>query len=292
MEKQPAPIGTPPDPKTRKPKPKKRSVKISTVTLVLSVILLAFLIYVFQFAPVTLSVAKQRILAIICALLAGLLAFYLTGDMGLEITSAQTRLGKLAIKASGGMAVFVFVLVWWLAPFSPLTPDLYRVSLTVTDMQRRPVPNARVTSSLGENGKQQGAVWQFDIPISVKPSDGKVTFYAEKKDDFLAGRREFELGDDYSPSLEINMDRDKSARPMGVIVDASGKAVAGAEVWVEHHEDEKTRTLGGDRAGYFELPAHYAENEWVMLFVARPDLPKEGHWFPAGDSKAQIQLRR
>lgn len=275
----------PPD---RPKKLQQRTIKISAMTVVVGLLLFGFLVYVFQFAPSPLSTDKQRILAIVCALLAGLLGFYLTGDMGLTLTSAETRLGKVAVKATEGLAVFVFVLVWWLTPLSPITPDIYRVTLTVTDSQQRPVADARVTSSLGENGKQQGSVWQFDIPVSAKPSDKTVTFFAEKKAEFMSGRRELRLGNDFSPTLTIQMERDTSARAMGRVVDASDRVVNGAEVWVERYENEKTQT----RDGYFDLPSHHGEAERVMVFVARPNFPIEQHWLAAGDPNAQIKLQR
>ncbi|HJP94617.1 MAG TPA: hypothetical protein VJ875_21835, partial [Pyrinomonadaceae bacterium] len=238
--------------------------------------------------PDVLSVPKQRMLAIFCALLAGLVGFFLTGDISVNLVSPDNRLGKLAVKATGGIAMFAFVLVWWLTPWSPVIPDVYRVTVTVTDSQKKPVADARVTSSLGENGKQQGSVWQFDIPTSAKPADGKVTFFAEKKVEYLSGRGEIVLSNDFNPTLTIEMARDTTAKAMAVVVDAADSKVDGAEVWIEHHEEEKTKTA----KGRFELPAHGAPGERVMVVVSRPNLPVEKHWLIAGDTNGQITLSK
>jgi hypothetical protein len=78
----------------------------SAATWVFGLLLLAFLLWVFVFAPETLPEYKQRMLGVFLASLAGLFAFFLTGDIGLEIQSLQSRFGNLAVKATGGAAVF------------------------------------------------------------------------------------------------------------------------------------------------------------------------------------------
>lgn len=89
-------------------------------TWVFACLLLIFFVCVFIFAPEKLPVFKQRMLAISSALLAGLFAFFFTGKVGLKITSIQTRFGDFGVRASGGVAVFVFVLLWWLSPWAPV----------------------------------------------------------------------------------------------------------------------------------------------------------------------------
>jgi tetratricopeptide (TPR) repeat protein len=79
---------------------------------------------VFVFAPETLPEFKQRMLAIFTALLAGIFGYFLTGDLGLHIQSIETRFGVVGVKASGGIAAFVFVLVWWLSPLAPVATEI------------------------------------------------------------------------------------------------------------------------------------------------------------------------
>jgi uncharacterized membrane protein YccC len=78
---------------------------------VFGLLLLAFLLWVFASAPDTVPEYTQRMLGVFLASLAGLFAFFLTGDIRLEIKSVQSRLGELAVKATGGVAVFALVLV-------------------------------------------------------------------------------------------------------------------------------------------------------------------------------------
>jgi hypothetical protein len=85
-------------------------------------LLLVFFVAVFWLAPDTLPEFKQRQLAIAAALLAGLFGYFLTGDMGVEIKAIKTRFGEAGVKATGGVAAFVIVLVWWLSPLAPVAP--------------------------------------------------------------------------------------------------------------------------------------------------------------------------
>jgi hypothetical protein len=92
----------------------------SAASWVFGLLLLAFLVWVFVFAPDTLPEYKQRMLGVFLASLAGLFAFFLTGDIGLDIQSIRSRFGKLGMKATGGIGVFVLVLVWWWSPLAPI----------------------------------------------------------------------------------------------------------------------------------------------------------------------------
>ena len=92
----------------------------SLATWVFGGLLLAFLFAVFAFAPPVLPEYKQRILALCAALLAGLFGWFLSGEIGLRIEALKSRFGDLAVRASGGLALFVLVLVWWLSPLAPI----------------------------------------------------------------------------------------------------------------------------------------------------------------------------
>ncbi len=101
-------------------KPSTESQNRSRATWVFGSLLLAFSVWVFVFAPDTLPEYKHRMLGIFLALLSGLFAFFLTGDMGLEIKSLESRFGKVGVKATGGIAVFTLVLWWWSSPLAPI----------------------------------------------------------------------------------------------------------------------------------------------------------------------------
>jgi hypothetical protein len=93
---------------------------VSVASWVFGSILLAFVIAVFAFAPSELPEFKIRILAFSCALLAGLFGFFMTGDIGLRFTSVQTKAGKIVVRATGGLALFVLVLWWWFSSVAPI----------------------------------------------------------------------------------------------------------------------------------------------------------------------------
>jgi hypothetical protein len=86
--------------------------------------LLTFFLGVFLFAPKELPEFKQRMLAFSSALMAGLFGFFFTGQMNLELKVVKQRFGDLGVKATGGAALFVLVLIWWLSPLAPVKPQL------------------------------------------------------------------------------------------------------------------------------------------------------------------------
>ena len=91
--------------------------------------ILCFLVVVFHvrvliFAPAKLPEFKQRMLAIFSALLSGLFAFFLPGTIGLKIEGIESRFGEINVEATGGVAVFVLVLVWWLSSWAPVGKEV------------------------------------------------------------------------------------------------------------------------------------------------------------------------
>lgn len=83
-------------------------------------LLLLFFVGVFIFAPKSLVEYKQRMLAFFAALLAGLFTFFFTGDISLKLGGLKSKFGKVTVKATGGIAAFTFVLVWWFSPIAPV----------------------------------------------------------------------------------------------------------------------------------------------------------------------------
>lgn len=101
-------------------------------------VLLLLSVVAFIYAPDQLPEYKQRLLAIASALVSGLIGFFLTGSIGLKIKPAQTPLGELTVRSTGGLALFVLVLWWWLSPLAPM-----------------PVDKGSGTNRSGEHGKGQ-----------------------------------------------------------------------------------------------------------------------------------------
>jgi SEFIR domain-containing protein len=97
-------------------------------------LLLVFFVYAYLFSPPTLPEYKQRMLAFASALIAGLFGFFLTGDMGLEVNSARSRIGNISIKATAGFAAFVLVLIWWFSPLAPVKAEYSFLVAHVADL--------------------------------------------------------------------------------------------------------------------------------------------------------------
>jgi len=97
--------------------------QFSRASWIFGSIFIVFLMGVFIFSPDSIPVFKQRLLAIFCALLAGLMGFFVTGDLSVHARSLNSCFGKIKVKAAGGMAMFFFVLVWWLSPLAPVASN-------------------------------------------------------------------------------------------------------------------------------------------------------------------------
>ena len=62
----------------------------------------------------------NRILGIICAVLAGLFAFFFTGTVAVQLGASAGSKGNIAVQATGGLALFVLVLWWWRSNLAPI----------------------------------------------------------------------------------------------------------------------------------------------------------------------------
>lgn len=146
-----------------------------------------------------------------------------------------------------------------------------------------------VWSSLGGESKRVKGGWQFDIPNAARPKDGKLTIYAAKKSAFLTGRTDVTLADDFNPAIIVNLRRDDSARVRGQVIDGRKRGVAGVRVFVVGYESE---TLITNEGGNFELPAHAAAGEQVLLHAEKTGYRPARQYHPAGDEPAELILER
>jgi len=193
------------------------------------------------------------------------------------------------------IVMLVIFLVGIVAPFylekiriTTRSKAIYRVRVTVVDPDQRPVEDAKVWSSMGGEPKKVAGGWQFDIPSSSKPKDGKLTIFATKPSAFLKGTHGLQLKDDYNPTLNIQLEKDTSASVRGIVTDDSGKAVEGSRVSIVGYGSEGVTT---EQDGNFALAAHAAEGEQVQLHVEREGYGPVTQWHPAGDESATIVLR-
>jgi hypothetical protein len=250
----------------------------------------AFLLAVFAFAPSTLPVFKQRILAVVSALLAGLFVYFLTGELGVTIRGGKGALERLTVRSSGGTAAFVLVLVWWLSPWSPVeSADLVRLRVLLLGPKGSPVEDARIWTTVGGEPKQVAGGWEFDIPISKLPADGRVTIHASKESAFLSGSGEVQLGADLAPSVTVRLAANPSTTVRGIVLDEAGNALEGVRVSIVGHEGEAIST---GFAGQFVLPAHAADGQQVQLHAEKAEYEPITQFHPAGAFPANLTLEK
>lgn len=164
---------------------------------------------------------------------------------------------------------------------------IYRVRVTVIGMEQIPVEDAKVWSSFGGEPKKVAGGWQFDIPAASRPQDGKLEIFASQEDSSLIGKSELQLDRDYNPAVTIQLTRNEY-KVRGQVVDRNERAIAGARVFVVGYETEAVITKEG---GNFELPAHAAVNQSVLLYAEKDGLAiKQVH--QAGDYPAILKLTR
>lgn len=264
--------------------------------VVLLLVFAALLVYAFEFIPDTLPEYKQRVLALACAITAGLFGYFLTGSIGLVVTKAPLRFGSFSVKATGGFGLFALVLIWWLSPLAPVKPEspaltLYRVRATVLDPHGTPVDDAEVRSSLGGEPKKVAGGWEFDIPAVTKPVHGMLTIYAFQRRVFLQGQADLNLGNDPNPAVTVKLVKDESASVHGKVVDAHTTAPL-ADVWVNvvGHEDWRVKT--GPKGEFPELPAHAGDGEPIRLHAEKIGYTPEDQVHYAGSEPALIDLRK
>lgn len=207
--------------------PKKYGIQL-TFTAIFGACLGGFLIWVFIYAPNTVPAYKQRVLAIICALLAGLFAFFFTGTIGLENASIKTPAGKLPIKATGGGAVFILVLAWWLSPLSPI------------DVAQQP------NSAPHDHPNGKGGTERILTPLTPILTKGRINEVALNRDgDLLAAAEQsgtvqvWQIKSPESPYELTKSGKPAAARcvafgPNGVTVAAGGDD-GKVKIWPDHN---------------------------------------------------------
>lgn len=81
-------------------------------TWIFGAISFLFLIGVFLFGPDALPFFKQKILSVISALLVGFFTYFLAGTIEIFAKKQPQALGVVAVKATGGIGMFLIVLFW------------------------------------------------------------------------------------------------------------------------------------------------------------------------------------
>ncbi len=193
-------------------------------------------------------------------------------------------LGLLAFIGTIGAAI---ISKW---PFTPLLDtSIYRVRVTVVDDKGTPTEEAKVWSLFGGEPKRVAGGWQFDIPSASKPKDGKMTIFASKESAFLKGEAPLTLDKEVNPALTINLKRDASAKVRGQIVDNKNRGIAGVKVFVVGYDAEAVTTKEG---GNFELPAHAAIDQQVLVHAEKAGYRGADRHHPAGETVLKMKLEK
>lgn len=138
---------------------------------------------------------------------------------------------------------------------------VYHVKVVVVRPDQSAVEIAQVKSSYRGKLEMVAGGWELDIPAEARPDDGKVTFTAAVKDEFLKGESALVLGRDYYPTATIQLVADTSAKVRGVVVDEGLRAVAGATVSIEGNSEVAVT----DAKGNFVLPGYAGKGQMVEV---------------------------
>jgi tetratricopeptide (TPR) repeat protein len=94
------------------------------------------LVYFILFGPKELPPVQQKAFGILSSLLCGLFGYFFTGTMKLVSKGNLSTWGKVGIQAGGGIALFVFVMMWWnsdAAPVRQIKTDIHTIQQTTQD---------------------------------------------------------------------------------------------------------------------------------------------------------------
>ena len=170
------------------------------------------------------------------------------------------------------LIIGLVILILGLSPLASSTflqtRNLYIVRVFVLGLDKQPVDNARVTSSIGGEAKKIQGGWEFDIPPQAVPADGNVVLFASVESAFLTGNSTVVLSQDYYPTTTIQLTSDTSARVRGVVVDEHRRSVAGAHVSITGYPDSTVT----DQMGNFTLAAHAADGQIVQVRAQKDQL--------------------
>jgi len=202
----------------------------------------------------------------------------------------QSRSLATWIFASFLMASLFAVSALWLSPRSRVeSAGVARLRVLLLSPEGRPVEDAKAWTSVGGEPKQVAGGWEFDIPVSQLPPDGRITVHAAKESAFLSGSTEVRLGDDLAPSVTVRLAPNQAATVRGIVVDEAGNALEGVRVSIVGHGDETVTTKPG---GEFFLPAHAADGQQVQLRAEKTGYNAVTQFHPAGRFPATLVLER
>ncbi len=209
------------------------------------------------------------------------LALRIAGHIGHPLAMALVAFviaaGVFALMFRAGKPVLagiasVGIMVLGTAPFAASSflrsRGVYHVEVVVVRPDQSSADIAQVKSSAAGEMKMVGGGWELEIPPQTRPADGKVTFVASVKDEFLNGKSTLVLDKDYYPIATVQLVADTSAMVRGVVVDEDMGAIAGATVTIDGYSDAAVT----DRKGNFVLPAHAGKGQVVEVHARKNQL--------------------
>jgi len=203
-------------------RPLTRAQQRARAAWVFSSVLLAVLVGAVAIDRRHLAGVGHPILAVLAGLLAGLMTFFLSGDLGIQLAW---------LKAGSGMGAFVLVLLLW--PRLLPSAGLYQVQVTIAGPTGEAVPDAEVSSMPPGVKKRFDRGWELDIPVGSLADDHRLILYAEDPQDGARARVQLTLGTDLKPAVEIRLPA--TGAPAGllrgqILDDRTGKPLAGVLV--------------------------------------------------------------
>lgn len=148
---------------------------------------------------------------------------------------------------------------------------VYRIQVFVVRPDQSSADIAQIKSSNNGEFKMIDGGWELDVPPRARPAEGKLTFSAAVKDEFLKGSSTLVLAQDYYPTVTIPLTAETSAKIRGVVVDESLVAIQGAAVSVGDYPEVAVT----DSKGNFVLPAHAGNGQTIEIHAQKGAL--KGH---------------
>ena len=184
------------------------------------------------------------------------------------------------------IALIVLGTAPWFASHSLRSDGVYHVQVVLVRPDQTLADIAQVKSSNNGELKMVAGGWELDVPQQSRPVDGKLTFSAAVKDEFLKGTSTLVLANDYYPTATIQLVADTSAMVRGVVVTEDLTAVAGATVSIEGYPD----VVVTDRLGNFVLPGHAGKGQTVEIMARKGQVT--GHLSAPAGKVVEVILGR
>ena len=162
---------------------------------ILGGIFLLFHLWAFVWGPDELPQQKHKFLALSAALLAGFLAFFLSGSIALDANPDLPQLGKTSIQAGSGFALFLIVLVWWRSAKAPISQKGLHKKLDLIIAQ-----NEAIQAEIVKSQPPVASVQQAKNPLSEEERAAYEAHIAELK------QTEREAKEKYNRELERRLD--------------------------------------------------------------------------------------